>query len=403
MTRPARQGSRAARLARAPFRRLARVTIAITSTIALGCSAEAVSPEPYPMPVPAGFPKPLVAANQAVTLEKAELGRYLFYDPRLSANGTQACAACHEQKLAFTDGKPTPIGSTGTPLNRNSQSLANVAYNASLTWANPVLTSIEKQTLVPLFAEAPVELGWTGAAMPVILSRLRSDATYVELFARAYPGEPQPVQLSQVIAAISAFERTLVSGGSRYDKFAYGKDKSALTTEEQAGLELFFSERTECYHCHTGVTFGGSFVSANNPKPFTLFENNGLYNLDSTGRYPGENNGIYEFTKRDSDRGRFRVPSLRNVAVTAPYMHDGSIASLEEVIAHYMAGGRLTGAGTNAGDGRENPNKSAFVRKFELTPVEAKSLAAFLRALMDDDFLKDPRFANPWLPSSGGK
>jgi cytochrome c peroxidase len=345
----------------------------------------------YPLPLPPGFPQPTVSVETPVTAARAELGRHLFYDKELSANGTTACASCHVQANAFADPRTIPIGSTGAVLPRNGQGLANVMYAASLTWATPTLTTLEKQVLIPMFSDTPVELGWNDRTQEQILQRVRLNKAYRKLFAEAFPGQTQAdANINAIVLSLAAFQRTLVSGRSSYDRYAYDKDVNAMSTEAVRGMELFFSERTECYHCHTGVTFGGSFVSEN-VTASTQFENNGLYAI-----YPLGNNGLFEFTQKEIDRGRFRVPSLRNVEVTAPYMHDGSIATLENVLEHYMAGGRNITEGPNTGDGRKNPNKSNLVRAFALDAGEREALLAFLKSLTDQEFLRNPKHANPW-------
>jgi cytochrome c peroxidase len=214
---------------------------------------------------------------------KAELGRHLFYDTRLSGNGTQSCATCHEQERAFTDGRARAVGSTGEVHPRGSMSLVNVGYAAALTWGNPTLTRLEDQALVEGRREGHVE-----------------------------------------------------------------------------------------------------------------FHNTGLYNAAGALSYPPPNTGIYEFTKKPEDVGKFKAPTLRNIAVTAPYMHDGSIATLEDVLAHYAAGGRTIASGPYQGIGHDNPNKSPTVRGFPLSPEQRDDLIAFLRALTDESVLHDPRLSNPW-------
>ena len=168
-----------------------------------------------------------------------------------------------------------------------------------------------------------------------------------------------------------------------------------MSEAAQRGMELFFSERTECYHCHGGFLFTNAVRTAARPEPVPAFFNTGLYDVDGTGSYPTGNQGLYEFTGDPSDRGRFRVPSLRNVAVTAPYMHDGSIATLAEVVATYSAGGRNVTEGEHAGDGRHNANKDALVFPLELDEGEQADLVAFLEALTDEALMGAPRSAAP--------
>ncbi|HEU4532497.1 MAG TPA: MbnH family di-heme enzyme [Polyangiaceae bacterium] len=348
----------------------------------------------YAWQLPAGFPEPAVPADNPMSVEKVELGRRLFYDQRMSANGTMACASCHDQARAFSDGRALPEGSTGQILPRNAMGLANVAYSVTYTWANPTLDTLEKQALVPLFGEAPVELGWTGRENE-ILARLRDDETLRGGFERAFAGEGDPVTTANVAKALASFERTLVSGGSAYDRYAYGGEPGALSESAARGLDLFFSEKLECYHCHGGITFSESFRSKDTRVRETGFHNTGLYNVDGSGAYPADNPGLKEFTNDPRDMGKFRVPSLRNVALTAPYMHDGSIATLAEVLDHYAAGGRNVEAGPRAGDGRASPVKDALVRAFPLSEQERADVIAFLESLTDEAFTRDPRFAPP--------
>jgi cytochrome c peroxidase len=346
------------------------------------------------IPLPRGFPPLRVPDNNPPTPAGIDLGRHLFYDTRLSANGTQRCASCHLQELAFSDGRTLPVGSTGEMLQRNSPALVNAGYNATLTWANPVLTTIEQQVLIPLFAEFPVELGATGHEEE-ILARLAGDASYQRRFAQAFPADEEPVTWHNTVLALSSFVRSMVSGNSAYDQFIAG-DSSAMTESAQRGMEMFFSERFECHHCHSGFNFSASTVHANSTFGTSNFQNTGLYNLDGAGAYPVGNRGLFESTAVESDMGRFRAPSLRNVEMTAPYMHDGSLATLEAVIQHYANGGTVTESGPNAGDGRANPWKSPLVPGFTISEQETADLVAFLKSLTDESFLTDPRFSDPF-------
>jgi cytochrome c peroxidase len=352
-------------------------------------------PGAYVWNLPPGFPQPQVPESNPMTVDKVELGRHLFYDPRLSGNATQACASCHLQELAFADGEVTPTGSTGDAIPRNSPGLGNVAYYSTLTWPNPLLEHFEQQLLVPIFGERPVELGATGNE-EAILERLRVEPVYEPLFRAAFPGDADPYTWDNIVKALSSFLRTMITGDSAYDRYVYQGQDDALSDSAQRGMALFFSERLECHHCHGGFHFskavkyeGSRFIEKN-------FANIGLYNLDAEGGYPAGAQGLYEFTASPADKGKYRSPSLRNVALTAPYMHDGSIATLDEVIRHYEAGGRVTADGPNAGDGRQNPNKSDFIIGFTLTDQERADLLAFLASLTDEAFLADPRLANPW-------
>lgn len=358
------------------------------------CVEEPAAPEPWVWELPAGFPEPHVPADNPMSAAKVELGRHLFYDKRLSHNQTMACASCHEQARAFTDGLAKGEGSTGHALPRGAMSLANVGYLSIYTWANPKLADLEAQALVPIFADFPLELG-TQQDTPAILRRFTDDPDYPALFAAAFPEDDDPVTIDRIVQAISSFERTLISGNTPYDRYVQTGDETAMSAAARRGMALFFSERAECYHCHAGPNFSTSFRSATTDAGPPDFQNNGLYALDAAGAYPTGNGGLYEFTGDPRDQGKFRVPTLRNIALTAPYMHDGSITTLAEVVEHYAAGGRLTAEGPLAGDGRLNPNKSTLVRPFEITAEERADMVAFLESLTDETFVTDERFAPP--------
>jgi cytochrome c peroxidase len=349
----------------------------------------------YVWQLPPGFPRPKVPADNPMSEAKVELGRHLFYDTRLSVDGTFSCATCHEQSKAFTDRKPRGVGVTGEVHPRGSMSLTNVAYSPVLTWANPSQRRLETQALVPMFGEDPVELGLSGKERE-LFERLRALPRYRELFASAFPDDADPFTLGNLTKAIAAFQRTLISGTSPYDRYRLGYDPRAISQAAIRGEALFFSERTECFHCHGGFNFtetadyvGKGFVEIE-------FHNTGLYNIDGRGGYPAPNTGVMAISEDPEDMGRFKAPTLRNIAVTAPYMHDGSIPTLEAVIEHYTAGGRTISDGPHQGVGADSPLKSAFVKPIDLMSQEKKDLVAFLESLTDEAFLKNPRFANPW-------
>jgi cytochrome c peroxidase len=351
--------------------------------------------------LPEGFPPPRLPDGETMTAARVELGRHLFYDRRLSGNESQSCASCHRQSLAFTDGRPVALGSTDEAHPRNSMSLANVGYQPVLNWANPNETELAHQALTPLFGEEPVELGLSGREGE-LLERLRADPVYQDLFPTAFPDRADPFSVETLTRALAAFQRTLISGDSPVDRFRRG-DRGALSESARLGQALFFSERLECFHCHGGLGFTGTFDHANKSSPEIEFHNNGLYNIDGEGAYPPHNTGLEQFTLRPEDMGRFKAPTLRNIALTAPYMHDGSVATLEEVVDHYAAGGRTVTEGPFAGVGSENPFKSGFVKGFELTPEERRGLLDFLEALTDSAFITEPRFSNPWPVGPSGR
>jgi cytochrome c peroxidase len=352
--------------------------------------------------LPSWAPRPLEPVANRTTAAKVELGRHLFYDQRLSLDGSMACASCHEQARAFTDGRATSAGVTGQVTPRNAMSLANVAYFPVLTWGNPLMKHLEQQALVPLIGQEPVELGLAGKESEMI-QRLAADPVYRKLFAEAFAEAKGEMSLATVVRALAAFQRALISLRSPYDRYRYEGDVDAISDSAIRGEALFFSERLECHHCHNGINFADTVLHERNKAGEVAFHNTGLYNIDGKGGYPLLNIGIAEITGRAEDMGRFRAPSLRNVAVTAPYMHDGSIATLDAVIDHYAAGGRTIASGPNAGVGRTNPLKSSFVPGFTLTREERADLIAFLEALTDEQFLRDPRFSDPWLNKEARK
>ncbi|GAA5785172.1 MbnH family di-heme enzyme [Chitiniphilus shinanonensis] len=344
--------------------------------------------------LPAFFPAPAVPEANPMNDAKVELGRRLFYDVRLSGNGTQACASCHQQDKAFTDGRRVALGSTGEPHPRNAQGLANVVFNPTLTWANPVMTSLERQMEVPLFGVRPVEMGINDANKDEVLGRIAGDGDYPARFATAFAGEAQPVNWGNIVKAIAAFQRTILSGNSRYDQYLSGK--ATLSSAELRGMQLFFGEKAECFHCHGSFNFNDQTVHAASRFVETPFHNTGLYNLGGTGAFPEPNVGLIEFTRHAADMGKFRAPSLRNVEVTAPYMHDGSVGTLEEVLAFYAAGGRNIVDGPYAGDGRANPYKDELITRISLTQAEIDDLIAFLKTLTDHELLTNPKLADPF-------
>ena len=283
--------------------------------------------------LPKGFPVPKVPASNPMTAEKVELGRYLFYDKRLSVNRTQACATCHQQQLAFTDGKSVGVGATGEHHPRGPMSLVNVAYSSTLTWNNPDMKELEEQALVPMFGDKPVELGLRrGDGFPL---SLKTDAKYRDLFARAFPADADPLTVDNLVRAIACFERSIVSGRSPYDPYHYGGDDHAVSEAAKRGEVLFFSQPYACFRCHGGFNFSGSEMHA-------------------------------------GDDGMFKAPTLRNIALTAPYMHDGSLPTLGAVLEKHAEQGS------------------------QLTPDQMRDFVAFLDSLTDKAVLTDARFSDPW-------
>jgi cytochrome c peroxidase len=373
-------------------------TLGVVSTVSFAAAqtaGERVGAGEYQWKLPKGFPKPKVPADNPMTPAKVYLGAFLFYDQRMSGNGTESCATCHRQELAFTDGKAQAIGSTGQLHPRGAMSLVNVAYGAALTWSNPNERSLEHQALTPMFGDHPVELGLTGKG-EAFLDVLRSDSLYRILFPAAFPGDPDPFTIQNVTKAIASFERTIISASSPYDRYHYEGDDKAISDSAKRGEVLFFSEPLSCFRCHGGFNFSDATDFEGRRGRETQFHNTGLYNIAGAMSYPVPNLGIYEYTSKQEDVGKFRAPTLRNIALTAPYMHDGSAKTLNEVLDHYSAGGRTIVGSPYGGKGFHNPNKDPLIRGFKLSTQERADLIAFLESLTDDKIIHDQSFANPW-------
>lgn len=295
--------------------------------------------------LPSDVPLPIVPADNAMSMARVELGRRLFYDADLSANGTLSCAGCHEQKRGFADGNAMRPGVHGDPGRRNVPGLANVAWRRRLTAADPSLATLEAQVLVPLIGDNPVELGMSGKEAE-LSRRLGNDACYRRMFGRVFPEVKGRISLDAISHAIAAFERTMIALDSPFDRHGRG-EIGAISTEARRGAALFAGRG--CVACHTGRDFTDD-------------------NYHRLEKNMGKDRGLIEKTGRLEDGDRFRTPALRNVAVTGPWWHDGSAATLEDAIRRH---------GT------------------ELTQDEMAPLRAFLESLTDLTFLTDPRFAMP--------
>ena len=355
------------------FRGIKPLLLATLLLVLFACSK---APTPYTWPLPDYVPKPMVPKDNPITKENVLLGKTLFFDTALSGNNTLSCSSCHAPEYAFAEPKTVSIGAAGEALNRNALALVNVAYNATFTWAHNNLESIEKQIMIPLFNEHPIEMGVTGNEQQ-ILARLNTPV-YQQLFEQAY-GTKAPT-MDAVVKALANYVRSLVSFNSAFDDYAYAGNDDALTAQQIEGLNLFFSERTECFHCHGGVNFTQSSKHSFQAFAVQPFHNTGLYNEDGKGSYPASDMGLYSVSHNKKDMGKFRAPTLRNIALTAPYMHDGSIGSLEEVIEFYARGGNKAN--------ELNPYRSPFIKGFSLSESEKAALVAFLNSLTDEKFLK---------------
>jgi cytochrome c peroxidase len=367
-----------------PRRRIGAILVLMLSAGALAAPNARVE---FRWNLPRGLPVPVVPRDNPISADKIALGRRLFYDTRLSGNGTYACASCHQQARAFTDGRPRAIGSTGGIHARSAMTLTNVAYNATFGWANPALRTLEQQMAVPMYNEHPIELGLRGHDAEIV-ARLSGDAELTAWFGTAFPGESSPVTMGNIVKTIASFERTLLSAGSPFDRYLYYDDRSAMTPPAMRGKDLFFSSRLKCSECHATFNLSGPVVFAGMAAASPVFHNTGLYNIDGRGAYPAADRGLLDETRRARDMGRFRAPTLRSIAVTAPYMHDGSVGTLADASEHYAAGGV------------RSPFKSDRLKGFTLTEAQAADLIAFLESLTDQGFLTNPAFSDPRAFSS---
>ncbi|GEM86166.1 cytochrome-c peroxidase [Meiothermus granaticius] len=310
----------------------------------------------YVVKVPDHFPPMPIPDDNPMTIAKVELGRQLFYDKRLSSDNSVACASCHKQEYAFSDGgHAVSTGVEGRKGTRNAPSLADVGYRDKLFWEGGS-PRLETQAIGPL--TDPNEMNMDPAALE---AKLRAIPEYQTAFKAVFP---DGITMLNIAKALSAFERTLVSANSPWDRYREG-DLTALSPAALRGMQLFFSERGDCFHCHNGQDFTDD--SLRNTALATVYEDIGLARI----------------TGKDEDVGKFKVPTLRNVELTAPYMHDGSFKTLREVVEHYNNGGQA------------NLNADPLMRPLGLSEAEVDDLVEFLKALTDRSFTQDPRFAPP--------
>lgn len=331
-----------------------------------GCEMEAVSPEDesYSFEVPPHFPAPVIDENNPMTAAGIRLGRQLFYDVRLSANNKVACATCHDPAKAFSDGKTLSLaGVAGTQLLRHAPALFNMAWaNNGLFWDGGS-TNLESQAFGPLTAHEEM-----AQDLYELVDELNADASYAEGFHEAFQSG---ITSQNVAKALAQFQRSLVSATSRYDDYRLNRTGVTLSAGELAGLELV---KQHCQGCHAGELFTDQG-----------YHNNGLdsgfENQDHEGIYLGR----YRITYNERDLGKFKTPSLRNVELTAPYMHDGRLATLEDVVDHYSGGIRHS-----ATLGEQIPGDG-----FRFSALEKQQIIAFLKTLTDYHFTTAPDHQKP--------
>ncbi len=304
----------------------------------------------------ASFPAMSIPTNNPQSAAKIELGRQLFYDQRLSADNTVSCSSCHSQNFAFSNaGNAVSTGIDGQKGSRNAPSLGNVGYRKSLFWEGGS-PSLELQAMGPITSHDEM-----GMEPEVLVKKLRAIAGYDKQFKSVFK---DGVTMLNITRALASFERTLITNSSPYDRFNAG-DQKAMSAAAIRGLELFFGEKGDCFHCHGGFNF----------------TNEGLHNTGLYKVYKDE--GLARITKRKEDVGKFKTPSLRNVVLTAPYMHDGSRKTLRDVLNDYNTGGQ------------PHDNADGLMRPLELSKQDIDDLIAFLEALTDPALIKNPKFAKP--------
>ena len=300
------------------------------------------------MEIPRGFPVMEHPEDNSFTQSRWELGKRMFYDPILSVDQSVSCSSCHQASLAFSDKEVFSSGAMNRSGTRNAPTLANIGYHPYFTREGGVPT-LEMQVLVPIQEHNEFDFN-----ILLIAERLNQDSTYIQMALDAYDRLPDPFVITR---ALSCFERSLISGLSPYDLYSNYDRKNALSESAIRGKDLFFSERTNCSSCHNGFNFTNY-----------SFANNGLYES-----YQDE--GRLRLTGDPADLALFKVPTLRNIELTGPYMHDGSITTLSEVIDHYQSGGK------------NHVNKSQEMANFQLNAQEKHDLISFLLSLTDDYFV----------------
>lgn len=306
------------------------------------------------MEIPEGFPEVEFPDGNEFTKDRWDLGKKLFFDPIMSIDSTVSCASCHNPNLAFADSRTFSLGVENRIGNRNAPTLTNVAYNPYFTTEGGVKT-LEAQILIPIQEHNEFDFNIVDLSY-----KLEKNQEYVKLASAAYNQGPNPYVITRSLAC---FERSLISGNSPFDQYYYQNIDNVLTENQLKGMRLFFSNKVNCTNCHNGFNFTNY-----------SFQNNGLYqNYQDSGRY--------RLTQNDTDIAKFKVPTLRNIGITAPYMHDGSLNTLMEVVEHYNNGGA------------KGHHQSKLIKPLNLTDSEKLQLVAFLESLTDESFLFNENFS----------
>lgn len=335
-------------------------------------SAIPYAPTAYPIVVPQGWAKPEIPTDNPQTIEGIELGKMLFYDPILSVDSSISCSSCHQLQGSFTDNAAVSTGVQNRKGTRSAMALVNLAFmNKGLFWDGRIKT-LEAQALLPVEDHLEMAENWTVAEQ-----KLRRHKNYPTLFRKAF-GISARAEITRDLAAkaIAQFERNIISKDAKFDKFKQDPDKYPLTDDELSGYQMFFNitpslPDAQCGHCHTG-----SLLTTND------YMNNGLQEAADFESF--KDKGLGGFTGNKFDNGKFRVPTLRNMGFTAPYMHNGSLANTDDVMNHYISGGKYS------------PNKDPLVQQVKLNNIQKNQLLLFLKTLDDSTFVKNPAYKNPF-------
>lgn len=342
-------------------KRIPPLILVASLVLLFSCTPSAENEQASTMPIgqvveieaPLGLPPVPIPADNPPTAETIALGRRLYYDPILSKDGTISCASCHQPDFGFADPRQFSVGVAGGTGNRQAPSVLNSAYYTTQFWDGRA-ASLEEQAVGPM--QNPVEMAHT---LENIEKALAADPSYVQEFEKAFG--PGPITAQNAAKAIASFERTVLSGNSPFDRYMYGGDETALSDQAKLGLEVFRSEeKGNCAVCHTIE------------EDHALFSDSKFHNLGVGAATDGtfEDTGRFQVTNVEADTGAFKTPTLRNIAQSAPYMHDGSLATLKDVVDFYI------------GAGNSNPHRDPELKELDhLTREERDALVAFMESL----------------------
>jgi cytochrome c peroxidase len=331
------------------------IAILISTIIIFSCSKDTIIPDEkiVQLEIPRGFPDVDLPDNNQLTQAKIDLGKELFFEKLFSRDSSLSCSSCHMQEHAFTDALQNSRGIDNQLVLRNSTPLFNLAWRKQF-FRDGGVQILELVALNSINAHDEFDINTS-----ILTQRLKSIPRYVQLYRTAFN---DTISLNKTLFALASFQRTLISGNSDYDKYTFYNNTNALSASQLRGKDLFFSDKTDCSSCHGGFNFSNESL-----------QSNGYFST-----YP--DSGRQRITLHESDRGKFVVPSLRNIALTAPYMHNGSVQSLEEIVDNYNNGNT------------DFTNKNNLIRPLGLSSQEKQDLVEFLKSLTDTEFINNPAF-----------